>query len=178
MDSNALLENEIRRTNPKIIVDVGSGSAEYLLSSAELMSNLNRRYIAIEPKYQDKNRVPERRDNIECVIGDARYLPIKDNASDLTTDFGCSPFVLKMYSDGKRIFEEMQRITKQKGSGVIGCASDNVCLFPSDEVKQARLKELTNEAVRVGYEDDIIGMRLIMPPTKNFQKHTQKSENF
>lgn len=140
-----LLNEQIRNTDVRIILDIGSGDAKYFKSSAKSKGNRDRIYIAIDTKYQ-KGRVPDKRENIEYIAADTRYLPFKDESIDLTTSFHF-PY------GGGEIFSEMLRVTKSDGRGINNVLSDrSFGIFPCEPQESERLKTLFMESIRVGHE--------------------------
>ncbi len=144
-DEKQLLNEQIRNTDAKIILDIGTGDAKYLKYSAKSKWNRDRRYIAIDIQYQN-GHVPKKRDNVEYVAADAQYLPFKDESIDLTTSFYFP------YEDDE-IFSEMHRVTKSDGCGINSVLSDRLfSMFPCEPQESERLKTLVMESNRIGYD--------------------------
>jgi len=164
-----LLDDLIRENKPRLVVDIGSGSGDYIVNSAR--ENPDKEFVAIDLDYGPEQELKKEK-NVNRIKADARYIPLKDECSEMTTELGCSPMVISLTKneDRYKIFEEMHRITKQNGIGVNEPLDDKIGLLPSDPSYRRRLKDLANEAVRVGSKknENGEGWHVIMPPKKEF----------
>jgi len=167
---NPLLEKLIKESNPNLVVDIGSGSADYLVNSARV--NPEKTYVAIDAEYKPGLNLQKEK-NLDYIRADGRYLPLRDSCSDLTTEFGCLPSVLIFSNDGYKMLEELSRITKQEGRGIVS-TSGKMGLIPTKQKYRRKLKELANRAVEVGGEYDEHGWHLIVPFTPEFKKVLNK----
>jgi len=159
-----IFEKQIEELSPSVIIDIGSGTADYLLKSAK--SNPEKEYLAIDNGYNSKNNL-KRTDNVHYIAADGNYLPLRNFCSDLTTTFGC-------YSDGHRMLEELYRITKENKTGIIGHLNEKMGIIPSNSLNRKKLKELANQAIRVGGEPGERHWQLIWPPTSEFMDTYKK----
>jgi hypothetical protein len=62
----------------------------------------------------------------------------------------------------------MHRITKPEGIGITGPFNGKIGLLSYEPSQAKQLKELADEAVRVGCEKDEDGLHLNLPPTSEF----------
>ncbi len=165
----SLLDELIRENKPHLVVDIGSGSGDYIVNSAR--ENPDKEFVTIDLNYGTGQEL-QKENNVHRIKADARYIPLKDECSGLTTELGCSPMVISLSKDKSRykIFEEMHRITKKNGIGLNGPLDEKIGLLPTDPSYRIRLKELANEAVRVGFEknENGEGRHVILPPKKEF----------
>ncbi len=164
-----MLDNLIRENKPRLVVDIGSGSGDYIVNSAR--ENPDKEFVAIDLDYGPGQELKKEK-NVNRIKADARYLPLRSECSDLTAELGCSKMVISSNKneDKYKIFEEMHRITKQNGIGVNGPLDEKIGLLPSDPSYRRRLKDLANEAIRVGGKKNENGKswHVILPPKKEF----------
>jgi len=155
-----MLAKLIDEKKPKVVVDLGSGYGEkdktnghindYFLPAAEKYPETA--FIGIDNDYTPEN-MPKDLPNTKHIYGDIRNIPLEEGVSDITFDAGCSGWVLSS-ENGYKVFEEIHRITRNGGIGFIEVGSEFLQVLPKEKTKQKKLKELVNEAYRVGKISD------------------------
>ncbi len=129
-----LLEELIEELGPSVVLDVGSGSANYLVSVA--LANPDSFFVASDVKLS-KVYSPV---NLCYVQADARQLPFPDEFSDLTSCFDVFDWVLAQEM-GYNILGELSRVTGD--NCVLGPLHPSLGMLPND-LKE--LKEIVEEA--------------------------------
>jgi|GEM_PF-1165056 len=146
----------IDETDSRTIVDLGAGDYitkeglpfknDYLRPSAKAHPHV--KYIAIDLNYSGDNII-EKLENVVYRKDDARNLQtIEDNSSDLIINAGCLPIRVDSES-GSEMLEEIYRITKPNGIGIIDPCSEFLQILPKEQEKQDKINKLFEEAERI-----------------------------
>ncbi|MBR9678351.1 MAG: class I SAM-dependent methyltransferase [Nanoarchaeota archaeon] len=129
-----LLEELIEELGPSVVLDVGSGSADYLVSAA--LANPDSFFVAGDVELS-KTSSPV---NLCYVKADAKQLPFPDEFSDLTSCFDVFDWVLAQ-EKGYNILGELNRVTGN--NCVLGPLHPSLGMLPNDSEE---LKEIVEEA--------------------------------
>ena len=102
---------------PATITDIGAGTGNYTQKLAEYGFKI----IAIEPSAVMRKQA-KKHPNIDWVEGYAESLPLDDNSVNGSVCIGA----IHNFSDLQKAFEEMNRVTKKRGSIVIFTADPSL----------------------------------------------------